>query len=268
VERIDENHLTAFTDGSMKERPRRGGYAFIFVTVNLDGSERVDEFSPNGIPGASNQDMEIIAVREALAKALERRGPVDLSRFTRMVIYTDSTTVHDGYQAARWRWQRNQWRGKGGRPILHAELWREIIRLADKLPFALEIRRTPGKKSKYTKLVDRLAKDSAERPFGPPMPGRTVRRKRSPDSVDPGQVPLSGQILEIQVVSSRFVPQTKGFLHKYEVVSGDLEGAVDEAFGEALKTSDRYRVRMNHDRDHPEFAEVLGVTGKADRRSA
>jgi RNase H len=83
IERLDENAINIYTDGSSKQKPRRGGYAFIYVTVDADGEEVVDERSPDGSLGSNNQEMELKAVVEALKLLSTVGSPVALRDSTR-----------------------------------------------------------------------------------------------------------------------------------------------------------------------------------------
>jgi ribonuclease HI len=117
MERLDDNAINIFTDGSSKQKPRRGGYAFIYVTVDRDGSEVVDECSPDGSVGSNNQEMELKAVVEALKLLRTARSPVSVKRYDKIVVYTDSTYVHDHVGTAIQQWARRQWTRRSGAPV-------------------------------------------------------------------------------------------------------------------------------------------------------
>lgn len=252
----------------MKERPRRGGLGYLFVTTNEDGTERVDPFSPPGTLGATSQEMEVRAVLEALATVAGKQCPVDLARFSKIVIYTDSTLVTSGYRTARAQ-QRRKLTGRGGQPLIHTELWTEINRLVNRLGLPVYVEYTKGKGSKYAKRVHRLAFESADRPTAQPKIVRHSRRKHSPGSVEAGSVPVRGQTLEVQAISSQWLPEHQLFHVKYEVMAGDLEGAVDFAFVKpALRTSFIYRVELNEDPGFPQFARVVEKVGPSRRKTA
>jgi ribonuclease HI len=54
VEIHDDNALVIYTDGSCKNKPRRGGYAFILVAVDEAGLPVTHEYAPPGSLGATN----------------------------------------------------------------------------------------------------------------------------------------------------------------------------------------------------------------------
>jgi hypothetical protein len=46
MEQLDDNALNIYTDGACIPKPRRGGYAWLYVTTGEDGREVVQEYSP------------------------------------------------------------------------------------------------------------------------------------------------------------------------------------------------------------------------------
>lgn len=270
MERLEDDALNIYTDGSQKERPRRGGYAFLFVVTGEDGQEVVYEFSPNGEPGANSQEMEIRAVAEALKLAASPRSPVELSRFRKIVIHTDSLNVRNGFGSAKFDWSKSQWMRRSGPPVMHAEIWREILTVLRRIRMPVHVEWVKGKSNRHTKLVDKLAKDSAERPFARPSRPRTVRRKRTEKSVEPGSVTAEGQELEIQLITVEWLSVQRCLRYKYEVVSEESPyfGNVDYVFSdEPLETRWVWRVRLNDEPAHPQIKEVLERVRSAERSS-
>lgn len=274
MERLEDHAINVFTDGSCKPGPRRGGYASLFVTVDADGEEVIDEFIPPGVPGVSNQEMELRACVEALKLLNSRRSPVDVLRFRKIVIYTDSKFVHDHFNTAKFEWSTNRWMRREGPPVLHADLWKALVAEVKRLSRAgkpVYVEWVPGKSSSYTKRVDKLAKASADGAFGRAPGGRSVRRKRTPKAVEPGSVGVEGQEIEIQIIAAHFLTVQRCWRYKYEVMSADSPyfENVDFVFsGQVLRHSYVYRVRLNEDPKYPQIAEVLDVVGPAQRSAA
>lgn len=261
MEQLDDNALNIYTDGSMREKPRRGGFAFRFVTVGDDGHELVFDFSPNGSPGANNQEMELKACVEALKLASGRSSPVDLAKFTKAVIYTDSTYVHKHFETARHQWSKRGWMRRDGPPVLHAELWRELNRMRNRIGMPVHIKWIKGKSSPHAKAVDKLAKDSAERPFGRPSTVRSVRRKLSDESVEPGSVGVEGQRIDIRIIAAEYLRLQRCWRYKYEVMSEDSPyfEKVDFVFSdEPLRHRHIYAVLLNDNAKYPRIEEVIG----------
>lgn len=126
----------------------------------------------------------------------------------------------------------------------------------------------PGKSSRHTKLVDKLAKDSAKRPFRRPTAARAVRRKRSESQVVPGSIRPKGQTLEIQIITSEVLKTDRWFRYKYEVVPEDSPefGRVDFLYSrEALLSRHVYRVRLNSNPEFPQIVEISEIAGPARR---
>jgi ribonuclease HI len=270
VERLEDHAVNVFTDGSSLQGPRRGGYAFVYVTVDEDGQEVVDEFSPDGCAGANNQEMELKACVEALKLLAGHRTPVDLERFSKIVIYTDSTFVHKHFDTAKFQWSTNRWMRRSGPPVLHAHLWKDLVGAVKRVGLPVYVDWVRGKSSKHTKRVDKLAKDSAKRPFGRAPSVRSVRRKRTSKSVETGSVGVEGQEIDIQIMTAEYQRVQRCCRYKYEVISEDspYAGNVDFVFSdEALRHSYIYRVRLNEDPNYPQIAEVVDVIGPARRGS-
>lgn len=258
MQNLDENAINIFTDGSMKERPRRGGVGWRIVTVDEAGEPVVQDFSPSGYPGETNNLMELMAVILALKDLFGRRPPVDLGRFNKIVIYTDSRYVHKNLPIARSRWAGQNWRRASGPLVVNATQWRELLRLIRTGRLPVRIEWVPGKSSEHTKAVDKLAKASAEKPFSRPITHATVRRKLTEGSVEPGSVPMEGQLLDVRIIVGEYHRLQKCSRYKYEVVSGDLEGAKDWARSQLhLRGGHAFRVRVNEDQDDPQIVEEL-----------
>ena len=102
----------------------------------------------------------------ALKLARSPRSPVALERFSKVVVFTDSTAVHNGFSAAEFSWSRNSWMRRSGPSVLHADLWKEVMAAIPRIGMPVRIEWIPGKSSRHAMRVDALAKDSARRPFG------------------------------------------------------------------------------------------------------
>jgi ribonuclease HI len=68
VKPINDEALTIYTDGSSYQGPRRGGVGILFVTVDDDGHERINEYALPGYAGVTNNQMELQACIEALRR--------------------------------------------------------------------------------------------------------------------------------------------------------------------------------------------------------
>ena len=125
---IDENAVNVYTDGSSYSGPRKGGMGIVFVIVNDAGNEVTFEEQPTGYQGATNQQMELQACIEALKILGGRRSPVDLSRYRKIIIKTDSMYVVENKDRAKYEWPRSKWLTRDGSPVANTAQWKELIK--------------------------------------------------------------------------------------------------------------------------------------------
>ena len=256
MENLFEDAINAFVDGSSKPKPRRGGIGFLIVTFDAAGEAVIEEHSPNGYPGATNNQMELMAVIEAV-RWVTRRSHFDLSAFRKIAIFTDSTYVFENLDRALFDWSAQRWTRSGGAPALNADLWKTLNSLRKGSPLPIKFEWTRGKKSAYTKRVDRLAKDSAERPFSRPISTPALSRKLSTAPTDPGSVPMRSDLLEIRIIEAHRLPMQRNWRYRYEVIRGDLEGAVDWATSDLLlHRYTRYLARFNDEQANPRIEAI------------
>jgi ribonuclease HI len=73
-----EGALTVFTDGSSLSKPRRGGIGIRFVFCDSQGEETVWDDVEEGFAGATNNQMELMAVITAMKEIQGRRFPAEI----------------------------------------------------------------------------------------------------------------------------------------------------------------------------------------------
>jgi ribonuclease HI len=251
--------LKIYTDGSSYSTPRRGGIGVRFVGVNEAGDEVFDDMELPGFKGATNNKMELYACVAGLREALEYR---DLSLVSRFEIYTDSMYVAENYRAAMFEWPRSRWRNRDGRPILNAELWKELVKLIKKSsPRRVEISWIKGhSKDKHNRAVDKLAKKSAKNALNPPLTIVGVRRKKTKKSTEIGSVEMRGQRISVRILTTEYLPIQRLFKYKYEVISRGSKyfGNVDDIFCcEVMGEGHHYEVRVNKNTANPTVMKVL-----------
>ena len=104
-------HVEIFTDGACKGNPGPGGWGALLRMGHhekeLSGSDRA----------TTNNRMELLGAIRALQA---------LAAPCRVTLHSDSKYVLDGI--TRWihGWQRNGWRTAARKPVLNADLWREL----------------------------------------------------------------------------------------------------------------------------------------------
>lgn len=178
MEYLDDEALNIYTDGSSLPRPRRGGIGIVFVSVDDDGNEQLDDYPMPGYPGGTNQEMELQAPIQALAALVRGQAPVGPSRFRKIVIWTDSQYLTENIHAALYIWPSNDWMTRNGTPVVNARLWQELTRLIYRTYRRVDFNWVKGHKhSRYNKRADKLAKQSARSCGSAQVSTSTVRRK-------------------------------------------------------------------------------------------
>jgi len=106
-----------FTDGACKGNPGPGGWG---VLLRMGPHEK--EMSGSD-PETTNNRMEMTAVIKALAALIE---PCDVT------LHTDSKYVIDGITKWVHGWKRNGWVNASKQPVRNADLWHELIEVAQR----------------------------------------------------------------------------------------------------------------------------------------
>ena len=253
-----ENALNIFADGSSLRSPRRGGIGVRFVVIDSSGKEQVKDFDFPGYQNATNNQMELLACIMGLKEAMRLDFPTNV---TRVVIQTDSSYVVDKYRKAMFQWPKTRWLTHSGRPVLNADLWKDLVKCFQKIRMPVEIRWVKGhSKSKHNKAADKLARQSAMTAFKAPLTRVSVRRKRTDKSVDVGSVEMTGQRITISIITSEYLKVQKVWKYKYEVISkhSRYRGNVDFIFSEHFRsTGHTYYVRLNSDTSNPRIEKVF-----------
>ena len=253
-----ENALNIFTDGSSLGSPRAGGIGVRFVLIDSSGEDQVQDFEFAGYKNATNNQMELHACIVALKEAMKLDLPTNV---TKVVIYSDSSYIVDNYKKAMFEWPKTQWVTRKGRPVLNADLWKELVKCFQKMGMRVEIKWVKGhSKSEHNKAANRLARASARRPFNKPLTHVSVRRKTTDKSVDVGSVEMNGQRITIRIITSKLLNVQRLWKYKYEVISkhSRYRGNVDIIFFERfLSTGHTYYVRVNCNTNNPRIEKVF-----------
>jgi len=110
----DEYALNIYTDGSSyPNKQRAAGIGVRFVWMNESGDEKTEDHAPVGWQKATVDEMEIEACTVALKEA--RRLFKDMSRFRRILIFSDSMYVTGNFVKAMNVWPNRAWRGANGK---------------------------------------------------------------------------------------------------------------------------------------------------------
>lgn len=255
--------INVYTDGSQIPKPRRGGFGIVYVTDGGGDDWDVDDFVRTGYAGATNQQMELWAVIEALRELKSGRSlPFTVSRFSRITIFTDSAYVLNGAKSAPY-WESDGWINRDGRPVSNSHLWELFLEAKHRAPCRVEFEKVKGHSGvKYNELADKQARASAEKNSGMYLPGAAVaRRKFSPQQVKPGSIVPRGQIEVLHVITEN--PE-KGEANKFKVEVVDVDSpdfeSVDLYYAEqqlGLRPYHAYKVQLNDDPANPRILAVI-----------
>ena len=114
---MDTKDVEIFTDGACRGNPGPGGYG---VILRCCGREK--ELS-QGFGSTTNNRMELLAAVTGLSA---------LKEHCRVTLYSDSQYLVNGIEKG-WakKWRANNWIKSDKKPALNADLWGEILRLAE-----------------------------------------------------------------------------------------------------------------------------------------
>ncbi len=261
---LDEQAINVFTDGSSLPAPRRGGTGICFVTVDANGYEVIDRVQPQGHLGATNQQMELLAPIQALRELRGKYSPVEVERFTKIVIHSDSQYVVNNVPNALYSWRSNGWRGREGNPIVNADLWNDLVgEIFKAVPKRVEWKWVKGHSAKnpHNKTADKLAKGSAKGVLAKPLSPVRVRRKLSDKKSLAGSIVPEGQDITIRAVTDRWLPRQRMYAYKIEVMSADspyFENVDDFTSEHMISAGHTYQVRLNDNPKNPRIEEVYG----------
>jgi ribonuclease HI len=252
-----ENALNIFTDGSSRNSPRAGGIGIRFVINNALGDDIIQDLDFAGYRGATNNQMELHACNVALKEAKKLDLPPNI---TKVVIHSDSLYVVENHKRAMFEWPKTRWLSRSGRPILNADLWKELIKRIQKMGMRVEIRWVKGhSKSEHNKAADKLARSSSRIPLNKPLTHVNVRKKKSDKLVAIGSVEMHNQRITIRIITSEHLDVQRLWKYRYEVVSQQNKygGNVDFIFSEHfLSPAHTYSVRVNSDTSNPRIEKV------------
>jgi ribonuclease HI len=255
---IDEEAINIYTDGSSFQKPRRGGFGILIITVNENGHEVPEEIELPGFKHATNNQMELFAVIKALEEAYSHP---QLSQFPKICIYSDSRYVTDNYLNAIFRWSQNKWLNNAGKPIENTDLWKQFIKLYKNQPCPIKIQWVKGhSKNQHNKTVDKIAKRSAKSAINKPLSHVEVRRKTTEKKVELGSVKMEGQDIKVRIITTEFLKTQKLSKYKYQVLSKKSKyfDNVDVIYGkEIMRAGHHYKITVNDDNKNPRVIKVI-----------
>ncbi|MBC2732832.1 MAG: hypothetical protein HF981_00555 [Desulfobacteraceae bacterium] len=264
---IDEEALNIFTDGSsFPKKKRAAGVGIRFVWVNKEGDEVCEDYAPPGWKSCTVDEMEIKAVTTGLKEA--KRIFSNLSRFQRILVYSDSQYVVDNFFRAIKIWPNQKWLGSNKIPVSNISLWKELRKEVNNCPIRVDVKWVKGhKKNIHNRAADKLAKQSASEPLNAPITMSETTKKWSERTTIRGCVPVKGQIIKIRIVSRECIPRAKIERYRYEVIDPNDSNFQDLDFVYCKTNLSRnkcYEVRLNDDHSKPTIVKILCELNCAD----
>jgi ribonuclease HI len=257
---IDEEALNIYTDGSSyPDRKRAAGIGVRFVWVNEAGEEVTSDYAPTGWQQATVDEMEI----EACTVALTEAGLLfrDMSRFKKILIFSDSMYVTSNFVSAMNVWPNRAWRGANGIPVENIDLWKRLRKAVRACPLRVDMKWVKAhKQNVHNRAADKLAKQSAAMPFNKPLSVSQTTSKWSDRKTKRGCVPIQGQELKIRIISTEYKKYGRDFEYRYEVIDPADKSFKDVDFiryDQVLSRNKCLLVRLNSDQRIPRIEEVI-----------
>ncbi len=143
----EEKVIEIYIDGCSLGNPGPSGWACIIK------NEKEEKILKGGEPFATNNQMELKAAISALSYF---KTPCKIK------IYTDSEYVLKGITQWIFKWKKNGFKTKDGKPVKNRELWEELDKLNQ---FHRVIwNKVPAHSGDfYNEKVDKIAKETAKR---------------------------------------------------------------------------------------------------------
>lgn len=256
----DEDALNIYTDGSSyPNKQRAAGVGIRFVWMNESGNEETEDYAPVGWQKATIDEMEIEACTVALKEA--RRLFKDMSRFRRVIIFTDSLYVKGNFVKAMNVWPNRAWRGANGVPVENIELWKRLRKEVNSCPIRVKVEWVKGHKSNiHNRAAHKLATKSASMPFNKPLSISETTRKWSDRKTKRGCVPVAGQEIKIRIISREYKKHAKVYEYRYEVIDPADKSYKDVDFvrcDQGLSRNKCFLVRLNSDQNNPCIEELI-----------
>ena len=117
-----------FTDGACQPNPGKGGWAFI-VYPKTHPKKRVIRSGYEAT--TTNNRMEMTAVLEGL-KCVSK----SFNNSPEVTLFADSKYILQAIGSWMKTWVKNDWKRKNKKPVLNADLWKQIYTLSENIPIS------------------------------------------------------------------------------------------------------------------------------------
>lgn len=125
--------FSLYTDGACQPNPGTGGWAFI---AYMKGHPKGDKIVKTGFEkDTTNNRMEITAVLEGLKFLVIAARFTDISNGeeNKIELFSDSKYILNGIESWMEGWQKRGWIKKDKKPVLNADLWKQIFDLSQEI---------------------------------------------------------------------------------------------------------------------------------------
>lgn len=169
--------ISIYTDGSCKgnyKNSGNGGWAFIILETIPGEDMRIMNQNSGYLEGTTNQQMEIVAVTEAIKSLCDVTGIINL--------YSDSAYVINCLKD-RWydKWRENGWINSKGQPVENKFYWELMLCEIEK--YEINFFHIKRNSTKFISLVDGLAKsESRNKPSNNSDCGSKCNKQNRADS--------------------------------------------------------------------------------------
>jgi len=263
-----KHRLYIYTDGSCLPKPRRGGIGIRYLYLDETEIEHTIDLNLEGFSGATNNQMELYAVIEGIKNSTSQDLPI---QYNNIEVRTDSRYVVDNFNNAVYYWSKSGWLNRYGRPIENAELWKKLIKVVKNVRCSVKLAWVKGHKDDpQNKVVDKLAKKSANTILNDPIDVVKLRRKKSKKMTQRGSIEMKGQRVSINVINEQYLTLQKLSKYRYEIISKGSKffENVDFIYSELhhLKAGHKYIVTLNKDNNNPRILKLIKeINGQAEK---
>ena len=200
---------------------------------------------------------------EACIVALKEAGRLfkDMSRFKRILMFSDSMYVAETFVRAMYVWPNRAWRGANGIQVENIDLWKRLRKKVRGCRIRVDVKWVKGHKSnRHNRAADKLAKQSASMPFNKPISISETAKKWSDRNTERGCVPIVGQEIKIRIVSREYKRRGKIYEYRYEVIDPKETSFKDLDFVRSTQYLSRNKcllVRFNSNQRNPQIEELI-----------
>ncbi len=261
--------IYAYTDGSSYNSKRRGGMGVRILYLDEKELEITEDLDIDGVHGATNNQMELQAVTEALKHLADYDVYAD---FSSIEVRTDSRYVVDNLPLAKYTWPNNKWCNFEGRPVENVRYWKGLIKQIKACNASVNIEWVKGHKGDiHNSAVDKLAKKSANGYLQKSKTVTTLGRNTTKFSTTIGSVEMLGQSIRIRIIETRYMREQKLFWYRYQVTSpkSKFYDLVDIVFSKdgSMRRQLEYKVSFNKNTNNPMVLKVLEEVNHPEKSS-